>query len=246
MYQLQDLQTDSAPPKPRAVLVGFAAIIGLSLLGVAGVLIVGLYLPATATKSYWFISRSSGLVAYSLVTLGVLWGLIQSGGLFRTRFSPVLALGLHSFLNWMGLGFAALHGLILLGDGYIHIDLPRVFTPFLSEYRPVPVGLGIISFYLMLLLSLSFYARSLLGQRAFRLLHYVSFAVFVMVTAHGIYAGSDSGTLWWMYAASIVFVAGLTVARIVSTRAAGARGQPQVRHPHFASLPAKRIVAAAR
>ena len=221
MYQLHDLPTDSAPPKPRAILAGFAAIIGLSLLGVAGVLVVGLYLPATAARSYWFISRSSGVVAYLLVTLGVLWGLVQSGGLFRTRFSPVLALGLHSFLNWMGLGIAALHGLVLIGDGYIHIDLPRVVTPFLSDYRPLPVGLGIISFYLMLLLSLSFYARSLLGQRAFRLLHYVSFAVFAMVTFHGIYAGSDSGALWWMYAASVAGVGALTVARVASTRRAG-------------------------
>lgn len=218
MYQLLDSQSVSPSPKPRTVLAGFGAVIGLSLLGLLAVFIVGLYLPATAAKSYWFISRSSGVVAYVLVTLGVLWGLVQSGGLFRTRFSPLLALGLHSFLNWLGLGMAALHGLILIGDGYIHIDLPRVFTPFLSEYRPLPVGLGIVSFYLMLLLSLSFYARSQLGQRAFRLLHYVSFAVFAMVTAHGIYAGSDSGSLWWIYAASVVAVVGLTAARIVATQ----------------------------
>lgn len=220
MFQLLDSQTVSPSPKPRTVLAGFGAVIGLSLLGLVGVLVAGLYLPQTAAKSYWFISRSSGVVAYVLVTLGVLWGLVQSGGLFRTRFSPLLALGLHSFLNWLGLGMAALHGLILIGDGYIHIDLPRVFTPFLSDYRPLPVGLGIVSYYLMLLLSLSFYARSHLGQRAFRLLHYVSFAVFAMVTAHGIYAGSDSGSLWWMYAASVAAVAGLTVARVAATRRA--------------------------
>ena len=99
---------------------------------------------------------------------------------------------MHSFLNWLGLGFAALHGIILIGDHFIKIGLPEVFTPFLSPYRPVPVGVGIIAFYLMLLLSLSFYARNHLGQKNFRLLHYVSYAVFLMVTVHGVLAGTDS------------------------------------------------------
>lgn len=223
MYTLTNSLNDSAPrPRPVVVLAAFAAVALLGLAGVAGVLLVGIYLPATAAKAYWFISRASGLIAYVLITIGVLWGLVQSGNLFRPRIAPVLALGLHSYLNWMGLGMAALHGIILIGDGYININLPRVFTPFLSDYRPVPVGLGIISFYLMLLLSLSFYARLHLGQRTFRTLHYASFAAFVLVTLHGLLAGTDSGALWWLYALSAGAVLGLTALRVASTRAASA------------------------
>ena len=57
----------------------------LSLLGFGAVALIGYYLPQTAAKSYWFVSRSSGVIAYVLVTIGVLWGLIQSGSLFRAR-----------------------------------------------------------------------------------------------------------------------------------------------------------------
>ncbi len=216
-------QRDSPPPpSPRGVLGGFALVIGLSLLGFGAVAVIGYYLPQTAAKSFWFLSRSSGVIAYGLVTLGVLWGLIQSGSLFRARVAPLLALGMHSFLNWLGLGFAALHGIILIGDHYIKIGLPEVFTPFLSPYRPLPVGLGIIGFYLMLLLSLSFYARNYLGQKNFRLLHYASYAVFLLVSVHGLLAGTDSGPLWWLYAVSLVAVAGMTVLRIRG-RVTGAR-----------------------
>ena len=169
-------------------------------MGFASILVIGYYLPDAGAKAYWFISRSSGVVAYVLITLGVLWGLVQSGGLFRKRVSPILALGMHSYLNWFGLGLAALHGVILIGDGYINIDLPKVLTPFISPYRPIPVGLGIVGFYLMLLLSLSFYARMHLGQKNFRLLHYGSFGVFILVTAHSLFSGSDTGVLWWLYA----------------------------------------------
>ncbi len=183
-------------------MAGIGTLLGLALLGLVAMLALSYFLPDVGAKSYWFISRSSGLVAYVLITAGVLWGLVQSGSLFRSHVSPLVVLGMHSFLSWLGLGMAALHGIILIGDGYINIDLPRVFTPFLSEYKPIPVGLGIISFYLMLLLTLSFYARSHLGQRTFRLLHYGSFAVFLMVTAHGILAGTDTGRLWWLYAVS--------------------------------------------
>lgn len=200
---------------------------GLCVAGLIAILAVSYFLPDIGAKSYWFISRSSGVVAYVLITMGVLWGLMQSGSILRSQISPLVSLGMHSFLSWLGLGMAALHGIILVGDSYINIDLPRVFTPFLSEYRPIPVGLGIISFYLMLLLTLSFYARNYLGQRTFRLLHYGSFAVFLMVTVHGIYAGTDSGSLWRIYVVSLVAVATLTALRIRSTR--GSKQRPTAR-----------------
>jgi sulfoxide reductase heme-binding subunit YedZ len=224
MYRLVPLPTDSDPkPSLRGIIVSIFVVVALSLLGLLSLAVIGYYLPETSTKAYWFISRSSGIVAYVLITIGVLWGLVQSGALFRTRVPPVLALGLHSYLNWIGIGFAALHGIILIGDGYINIDLARVLMPFISTYRPIPVGLGIVGFYLMLLLSLSFYARPHLGQKNFRLLHYASFLVFALVTLHGVLAGTDSGPLWWLYATSLVAVVWLTVMRIVSTRRAKAQ-----------------------
>lgn len=75
----------------RGVLLSFAVVAGLGLLGVAGLLAIenSLYLPAASTHVYWFISRSSGIVAYVLITASVLWGLVQSGGLFPpTRRTP--------------------------------------------------------------------------------------------------------------------------------------------------------------
>ncbi len=219
MSRLETTQTASEPkPSLWGIMVNFGIIILLSLLGLAGVLVVGYYLPETGAKAYWFISRSSGVVAYLLLTLGVLWGLVQSGSLFRKWLPPVLALGMHSYLNWFGLGLAALHGVILIGDGYINIDLPKVFTPFISPYRPIPVGLGIIGFYLTLLLSLSFYARSYLGQKTFRLLHYGSFGVFVLVTLHSLLSGTDTGALWWLYVTSLIAVTLLMFARFAATR----------------------------
>ena len=40
----------------------------------------------------------------------------------------------------------------------------------------------------------SFYVRRQIGQRAWRTLHYVTFLAFLGATAHGVMAGTDSGT----------------------------------------------------
>lgn len=223
MYRLTPLPTVSVAQPSRASLAwSLGAVAALSLLGFAGALVAGYFLPATAAKSYWFVSRSSGVLAYVLVTLSVLWGLVQSGRLFRMTLPPLLSLGMHSFLSWFGLGLAGLHAIVLLGDNYIDMGLPQVATPFLSPYRPIPVALGIIAFYGMLLLTLSFYARNHLGQRTFRRLHYASFGLFGLATLHGLLAGTDSGALWWLYSTSLIVVLALTALRIGSSRRAKA------------------------
>jgi methionine sulfoxide reductase heme-binding subunit len=219
MYRLVPLHAAAAPrPRRKNIILGFIAVLGFTLLGAVSLGAIAYYLPATAAHAYWFISRSSGVVAYVLITLSVIWGLVQSGSLLSPRTLPGLPFGLHSFLSWLGLGVAALHGLVLLGDRYINFDLAQLVAPFISTYRPIPTGLGVVSFYLMLLLTLSFYARPHLSQKNFRLLHYASFGAFALVTLHGIFAGTDSPALWWLYAASLLSVVLLTVLRVVNTR----------------------------
>ena len=207
----------------------FKILHGLLIIGAIGAFaVVGLYglsaliqfLPQTSDKSYWFISRSSGVLAYILLTLGVMWGLIQSGAILRPTIPPLLALGLHSFLNWGALAMSALHGLILLGDNFIKLSLKDVAIPFASSYEPMLVGLGVLSFYLMFLLSSSFYARKWLGQKTFRLLHYASYPTFLLVTWHSIGLGTDNSVLMPLYEVSLTAVAFLTIWRIVNTRQA--------------------------
>ena len=185
-----------------------------------GVVALSQFLLQTSDKSYWFISRSSGVLAYILLTLGVMWGLIQSGAILRPTIPPLLALGLHSFLNWGALAMSALHGLILLGDNFIKLSLKDVAIPFASSYEPMLVGLGVLSFYLMFLLSSSFYARKWLGQKTFRLLHYASYPTFLLVTWHSIGLGTDNSVLMPLYEVSLTAVALLTIWRMVNTRQA--------------------------
>jgi predicted ferric reductase len=200
------------------IALGLGVISTFGVIGVSALVSLSHSLPLTSSKAYWFISRSSGVLAYVLLTLGVMWGLVQSGSILRPTIPPPLALGLHSFLNWTSLAMAALHALILLGDNFIKLTLGDIVIPFISPYRPLVVGLGVLGIYLMFLLALSFYARRQLGQKTFRTLHYASYLTYLLVTWHSLGASSDSHVLWPLYVLSIGAVGFLTMWRIANSR----------------------------
>ena len=111
-----------------------------------------------------------------------------------------VAFDLHQYTSLLGLALAVFHALILMGDRYIHFGLQQVFVPFSSvEYRPVWVGLGQVAFYMMAVVALSFYVRRRIGNRSWRLIHYLSFVTYLLALGHGIFSGTDSGTAWASY-----------------------------------------------
>lgn len=84
--------------------------------------------------------------------------------------------------------------------------------PFLSPYRPVWVGLGVLGFYLSLLVSVTFYLRARIGMKAFRAIHLFSLVAYLGATLHGFLAGTDSAlpSVLALYAGSFLVVVFLT------------------------------------
>lgn len=217
--------------------------LGVLLAAVAGalvaLLVAPIYIPALAhslqgesPKAYWFSSRSSGFVAFGLLWLSVIFGLLMTGKLSTTWPGHLMAFELHQYTSLLGLAFALFHALILLGDRYIGYTLAQLLTPFGSvNYRTLSVALGQIGFYLALVVTATFYVRRLITQRVWRIIHYLSFVVFLMVLVHGVTSGTDSNTTWaqtlyWVSGGSVLF---LTIYRILSARVQTPR--PAQRHP---------------
>jgi len=136
-------------------------------------------------KAYWYLSRSSAFVAYGLLWVSMVFGLLLSNKLSTVWPGGPTAYEVHQYTGLLGLGFSLFHGLILLGDHYLQLTVVQVLMPFSTvSYRPLWVGFGQLSLYLMALVGLSVYVRAWIGQRFWRLLHMLSFAVFVLVLAH--------------------------------------------------------------
>ncbi len=181
-------------------------------------------------KVYWYLSRSSAVVSYLMVWASMVIGLVITNKLARVWPGGPTYVALHEHTSWLGLVLALFHALILLGDGYIGYTLDQILVPFASaDYEPLWVGLGQIGLYLLALVVLSFYVRRLIGQRVWRVLHYLSFGVFALALAHGIFSGTDTAAplltgLYWASGLSVVL---LTVRRVRLARASKAprRGQ---------------------
>lgn len=195
---------------------------------IAAVVVLPAWLPGLSSslagsqpKAYWYLSRASAFVAYALLWLSMAMGLIMTNKLARVWPGGPTAFDLHQHASLLGLAFALFHGLILIGDRYTNYTVGQLLVPFASSnYRPVWVGLGQIGFYLLAGVGLSFYVRRRIGQRRWRVIHYLSFAVFALALVHGLFSGTDSVLPWvrsiyWVSAGSLLF---LTIYRVLATR----------------------------
>ena len=189
-----------AMPLPAFLLILLAASGGaLAAILVLPVLLPGMEasLVGSAPQAFWFLSRSSALVAYLLLWLSMCLGLMITNKLARLWPGGPVAFDLHQFTSLLGVAFALFHGLILLGDRYLNLSLGQVIFPFgMTDYRPFWVGLGQMGFYLMTVVAFSFYVRKQITPRIWRSVHILSFVSFAFALLHGITSGTDSITAW--------------------------------------------------
>lgn len=217
-------------------LVGVAiiAVIAIVLGGQTG--IAALMAGLLGQHSAWYLSRAAAFVSYILLWWSMVLGLAITNRLARVWPGGPTATDLHEHASLLGIVFALLHGLVLMGDQYIGYTLPQILVPFAGTYAPLWVGLGQVGLYLMALVTFTFYIRQRIGARAWRLIHYLSFGVFVLSLVHGLASGTDSGAAWaiWTYVSTGLSVLGLTIYRFwvrsrpAAPAAARLRAQPPV------------------
>jgi DMSO/TMAO reductase YedYZ heme-binding membrane subunit len=177
----------------------------------------------------WVAERTFAFLAYGAMTGSVVYGLLLSTKILDVIAHRPITFALHQDLASIGVGLAAVHGMLLALDRTVPFSIAQIAVPGLAPYAPVGVALGQVGFYLMAIVVGSFYLRRRIGQRAWRLLHYVTFLAFVGSTAHGLVAGTDSATpwAWWLYVSSTVTVVFLLAYRV--TLSIAARVVPEAR-----------------
>ena len=219
--------------------------------------VMGLPLVA-GSKAYWYSARAGGVIAYLLLWMATLWGVMMSSKMVKGMIDATLVYGMHEFLPTLAMVFAALHAIVLMGDAYIGFSLVNLLVPFTASYRPVWTGLGSVALYLSIALIASFYLKNLVSRKVWRAFHFVTYLAFVLAMVHGVMAGTDTSNpvVRWMYiltGASLLFA---TLYRILMVRGettgkpapAGARTTPVARRtqPVLADAPneiqAERVV----
>ena len=173
----------------------------------------------TSSTPLWYATRATGLVALVLLTISMMLGLLSSVRFQRPEWPRFVTLGLHRNVALLAVGFTVVHVLTTVLDSFVSIPLPDAFIPFISSYRPIWVGVGAISFDLMLALVVTSLVRTRLGLRSWRLVHWSAYLCWPVAALHGLGSGTDTPVGWVLVltAACVLAVAGLTLWRLALT-----------------------------
>ena len=175
-------------------------------------------------KVWWYLARSSGIVAMVLLVASVVWGVLLATRALKPHDRPAWLLDLHRWLGGMALVMTALHLLGLALDGYVSFGFAELFLPGASEYRPFAVALGVLSMYVMVAIQASSYLRKHVSQRVWRGIHVSSYGVVWLAALHAGLAGTD--TVNRLYQALALLLTMLVVAATVIRILAPGRVRP--------------------
>jgi sulfoxide reductase heme-binding subunit YedZ len=175
-------------------------------------------IPIAATLSpsaYWYLARGTGAVSLVLLTVSVILGVMGS-----VRFSagprwPRFAIdALHRDVSLLVIVVLVLHIITSVLDGFAPIKLTDAVIPFASKYRPLWMGLGALSFDLLLALVITSLMRRRLGYRSWRAIHWLAYASWPVAVLHGLGTGSDTKA-GWMLALTVLCVGAVVAAALV-------------------------------
>jgi len=143
----------------------------------------------------WYLSRATGVVSIVLLTIVLVLGLVTSGRRRPTGESATVVMAVH---RWLSLGtslFLLTHIATAIAETYVSIDLVSAVLPFTSGYEPVWVGLGTLAFDVLLAVVVTSLLRHRLGERTWRRVHVLSYALWPLAIVHGLALGTSGELL---------------------------------------------------
>jgi sulfoxide reductase heme-binding subunit YedZ len=177
---------------PAAPLVSAAPLVpaALSAVSAPSALVV------TSSTPLWYLTRATGLVALVLLTASMVLGLLGTMRYQRPGWPRFVVAGLHRNASLLAVGFTLAHIVTTLADSFVPIRPLDAVVPFISVYRPVWLGLGTLSFDLMLALIITSLLRARLNYQAWHLVHWTSYLCWPVAVLHGLGTGTDTPVSW--------------------------------------------------
>jgi DMSO/TMAO reductase YedYZ heme-binding membrane subunit len=143
------------------------------------------------SKIPWYVARSSGLVAWALIVVTIVWGLLLATRVLGRKPTPAWLLSLHRYLGALTLVFVGVHVGGILLDSYTNFGLVDVLVPFTGTWHPLAVALGIVGMYLLVAIEVTSLLRHRISNRVWHGIHLLSYLLFALTTVHMLTAGTD-------------------------------------------------------
>jgi hypothetical protein len=193
--------------------------------GLAAVVATDQILPASsphqADLRVWLGARAAGLTALVLLAFQVSVGLVLSHPTNKATWKVSKRLFPWHEHAWVfTLVFVAVHVVALAADRFAKVGWIGALVPGLSEYRTVPVALGTLALYSLLVTGLTARLTRLLPSGWWLRLHRLSLIVLMLAWSHGMLAGTDSDALRPVYLLTFAIVLVAAAYRYWVSRAA--------------------------
>jgi methionine sulfoxide reductase heme-binding subunit len=141
-------------------------------------------MPTTGTAS-----AATGVISMALLTAVVVLGVLVNRQGRLPGLPRFAGLSLHRYLSLLAVGFLTLHILTALAVPFAGIGLAAAVIPFTSAREPVWLGLGAVSFDLMIALIVTSLLRRHIGRRVWRAVHWLAYLCWPAALAHSVGTG---------------------------------------------------------
>lgn len=174
---------------------------------------------AHGPSAWWYATRGAGAATTVLLTASIVLGIAEVRRWQPLRVPRFGIAALHRTVSLLALCLLVVHIATALADPFPRIGLLNAAVPFQTSYRSLWIGLGTVASDLLIAVALTSVIRRRLGFRAWRAIHWLSYACWPIALMHGIGAGSDVKATWML-----ALTAGcvLAVVAAVAARLAGA------------------------
>lgn len=179
----------------------------------------------SATPLLWYAGRATGFVAYV-----ALWASLFTGSLVSARgveglLSRKWLMEFHQQWSLAALVSVAAHVIVLVAHTYSDITLSGALIPYTSHVMRVPIALGTVALWGLVLIAGSSWLRAHIPYAWWRAIHALSFGMCILAFVHALQAGSDtvSPAGRMLYAVTAALAVGAIVARYLV--AAGRKGR---------------------
>jgi len=147
-----------------------------------------------------------------LLSAVVVLGVLSTMRVQSAAWPRFLTTGLHRNLALLTLVFLALHIVTAVVDPFTHLGWLAAVVPFSSYYRTFWLGLGTIAFELLAAIVVTSLLRGVIGQAAWRIVHWLAYASWPVAVIHGFGTGTDVLSAWFMVLAIVcVFAVALAI-----------------------------------
>jgi sulfoxide reductase heme-binding subunit YedZ len=174
---------------------------------------------AASGSAYWYLTRSTGGVALLLLTIAIALGVVDVRRWSTPRWPRFVVDSLHRNVSLLAMVFLVLHILTSVLDSFAPIALLDAFVPFAGSYRPLWLGLGAVSFDLLIAVTLTSMLRQRVGYTTWRAIHWMTYASWPIALLHSLGTGSDGASTWLL--ALSTFCVAVVLAAVLVRVAAG-------------------------